>query len=341
MGTEVSARQIRAGEMLDRIMTTDMRLYFDEQVCKALYESARLATSGGGNHPLSLAAAQQIMAKVHRGSVFVVMTGWPAPYRRCGETDGPLGAVILARAIAKACEATPVFMGEPDVAASLVPLCRVAGMNVVDFEMAKAYKSSAQVRSFPIGDEPCLKAIEGVLAELKPSCVVSVERPGRNEKGVHHYTRGLSTSGVIAHLDYLFAQAHQEGILTVGIGDLGNELGLGKIKDTVAKYVKLGAKCLCPCGGGIAAADPADVTIFSTTSNWGAYGVAAALAILKGDPLVFHSGEIERDLLRAAREHGIVDGALDLPSLSVDTIPEDADVGIVELMGIIARKALQ
>ena len=341
MTPEVSARLKRAGEMLDRIMTTDMRLYFEEQVCAALYESARSASNGNSNEPLSLAAARRILSRVRPGDVFVVMTGWPTAYRPCGETDGPLGAVIVARAIAKACEATPVFLGEPDVASSLVPLCRVVGLNVLNLETAKAYRSSAHVRSVPIGDEPCRKVVDELVPELRPSCIVSVERPGRNGKGVHHYTRGVSASEGIAHLDYLFAAAQQEQILTVGIGDLGNELGLGKIRDTVAKHVKLGAKCLCPCGGGIAAADPADVTIFSTTSNWGAYGVAAALAIMKGDATVFHSGEIERALLHAAREHGIVDGALDVPSLSVDTIPEDVDAGIVEMMGLLVRKALQ
>jgi len=340
MAPEASTRHVRAGEMLDRIMTSDMRLYFEEQACTALYESARRSSSGDSDEPLSLVAARRILSRVRPGDVFVVMTGWPTAYRPCGETDGPLGAVILARAIAKACEATPVFLGEQDVASSLVPLCRVAGLNVLDLETAKTYRSSAHVRSVPVGDEPCRKLVERLVPELRPSCVVSVERPGRNEKGVHHYTRGVSISEGIAYLDYLFAAAQQEQILTVGIGDLGNELGLGKIKDTVAKYVKLGAKCLCPCGGGIAAADPADITIFSTTSNWGAYGVAAALAILKGDPGVFHSGDIERALLHASREYGIVDGALDLPSLSVDTIPEDADTGIVEMMGVIVRKAL-
>ncbi len=341
MAPETTAKTLRAGEMLDRIMTTDMRLYFEEHVCRALCESARLATTGGSNGPLSLAAAQRIVTRVKPGSMVIVMTGWPTAYRPCGETDGPLGAVILARAIARACEATPVFLGEPAIVASLVPLCHVAGLNVLDLETAKAYKCSAHVRSVPIGDDPCRKAGEELLPEIHPSCVISVERPGRNERGVHHYTRGISVSEGIARLDYLFASAHREHILTVGIGDLGNELGLGRIKETVAKHVKLGAKCLCPCGGGIAAADPADVTIFSTTSNWGAYGVAAALAILKGDATVFHSGDIERALLRAAREHGIADGALDVPSLSVDTIPEDADAGIVEMMGVIVLKALQ
>ncbi len=338
----MNAKQLRAGEMLDRVMTTDLRLYFEEdRILSALFQSAKEASSQGTECPLSVIAAQTILSRVSSGDRFIVMTGWRTPYRPYGETDGPLGAVILARAIARACDATPILLAEEEIASSLIPLCRVAALNVLDLETAKAYKSSAHIRSIPIGETESKRAIEGLLKELRPSCVVSVERPGRNAKGVHHYTRGLSCSEGIAYLDFLFGEAWDEKILTVAIGDLGNELGLGKIKEAVRKYVKFGSKCLCPCGGGIAAADPADVTIFSTTSNWGAYGVAAALAILKGDATVFHSGDIERALLHAAREHGIVDGALDVPSFSVDTIPEDADAGLVEMMGVIVRKALQ
>ncbi len=328
--------------MLDRVMTTDLRLYFEEdRTLSALFQSAKDASAQGTECPLSLIAAQTILGRVRSGDTFIIMTGWRTAYRPYGETDGPLGAVILARAIARACEATPILLAEEEIASTLVPLCRVAGLNVLDLETAKTYKSSVHIRGVPAGETESRRATEGLLKQLQPSCVVSVERPGRNERGVHHYTRGLTCSEGIAYLDYLFGEAWNEKILTVAIGDLGNELGLGKIKEAVRKYVKFGSKCLCPCGGGIAAADPADVTIFSTTSNWGAYSVAAALAILKGDATVFHSGDIERALLRAAREHGIVDGALDVPSLSVDTIPEGADAGIVEMMGLIARKALQ
>lgn len=337
----MNAKQVRAGEMLDRVMTTDLRLYFEkEDALSALFQSAKGASGQGTECPLSLIAAQTILGRVRPGDLFIVMTGWRTAYRPYGETDGPLGAVILARAIARACEATPILLAEDEITSRLAPLCHAAGLNVLDLETARAYKSSVHIRGVPIGETESRRATEGLLKELRPSCVVSVERPGRNEKGVHHYTRGLSCSEGIAYLDYLFGEAWDEKILTVGIGDLGNELGLGKIKEAVRKYVTYGSKCLCPCGGGIAAADPAEITVFSTTSNWGAYGVAAALALLKGDLNIFHNGEIERRVLRASCLTGIVDGALNFPSLSVDTIPEEADAGIVEMMRVIVEKAL-
>lgn len=204
MGSPINEKLMRAGEMLDRIMTTDMRLYFKtERICSALYQSAREVTSGDSGDPVTLVAAQKIMDRVKPGEIFLVMTGWRTSYRPQGETDGPLGAVILARAIAKTCGATPVLLAEEEIATSLIPLCRAAGLNVLDLETAKIFKSSAHIRSIPIGETESKKAIETILPELKPSCVITVERPGRNEKGVHHYTRGESASEGIAFLDFL------------------------------------------------------------------------------------------------------------------------------------------
>jgi hypothetical protein len=332
----------RTGEILDYIMTTDLRIYFEtEEVRSALYQSAREASSKGLGDPITTVAGKKIIDRVKQGDIFVVTTGWRAPYRPPGESDGPLGAVVLARAIAKACEATPVLLAEEEIAQSLVPLCKVAGLNVLDLESAKAFPSTVHIRSIPIGENESKKAIESIFPELNPSCVISVERPGRNEMGVHHYTRGVSCSEGIAYLDYFLEEAWRRKVLTIGIGDLGNELGLGKIKETVGKYIKYGSKCLCPCGGGIAASDPAEVTVFSTVSNWGAYGIAAALAVLKEDLDVFHTGDIERQMLRTCIVHGVVDGALNIPSYTVDTIPGEADVGVVEMMRVVIQKSVE
>ena len=330
------------GEILDGIMTTDTRLYFErEEICSALYKSAREATSGTSGEPVTVVGARKIAERVRRGDICCITTGWRTAYRPYGETDGPLGAVILARALDKACGATPVLLAEDDIAKNLVHVCRAAGLNVLDLEMAKGYDCSVNIKSVPIGQRESKEMIETLFSQLKPSCVISVERPGRNEKGVHHYTRGESCSEGIAYLDYLFEEAWHHKVLTIGIGDLGNELGLGKLRETVCRYIKYGSRCLCPCGGGIAVSDPAEVTVFSTVSNWGAYGIAAALAVVREDLDIFHTGDIERRMLRACVMNGAVDGAFNTPTFSVDTIPEETLAGIVELMRVVAQKGLE
>jgi len=331
-----------AGEKLDHIMTCDVRLNFKtEKVLPALYQRAREATNESSQNSITMTAAKKIIERVSPGDICIVLTGWKTPYRLYGETDGHLGAVVLARAIAKACKATPVLLAEDEIANSLIPLCRIAGLNVLDLQTAKATESSVYIKGMPIGKKESKEASENIFNELSPSCVISVERPGRNERGVHHYNRGESCSDGIAYLDYIFEEAWRKGVLTIGIGDYGNELGLGKLQDTVKKYIKYGSMCLCPCQGGIAASDPAEVTVFSSTSNWGAFGIAAALAILRGDLNIFHSGEIECEMLKNCVINGVVDGASNYPTRSVDTISEEADVGVVELMRTVIQKTVR
>ena len=60
----------------------------------------------------------------------------------------------------------------------------------------------------------------------------------------------------------------------------------------------------------------------------------------KGMSMDFMMGMSKRRMLRVCVLNGIVDGALDIPSLSVDTIPEEADVGVVEMMRVIVQKSL-
>src|SRR5262249_31925838 len=62
---------------------------------------------------------------------------------------------------------------------------------------------------------------------------------------------------------------------TIGIGDGGNEIGMGKIAwETIHRNV--------PNGGLIACRVPTDHLIVAGVSNWGAYALAAGVALLSG-----------------------------------------------------------
>lgn len=78
----------------------------------------------------------------------------------------------------------------------------------------------------------------------------------------------------------------------MGIGDVGNEIGMGNINDTVKKLLPLGSKCLCPCGAGVAAATKVDLAITAAISNWGAYAIAAAISALTGEAEAFPSPNV-------------------------------------------------
>jgi hypothetical protein len=81
-----------------------------------------------------------------------------------------------------------------------------------------------------------------------------------------------------------------------------------------------------PRGGLVACRVPTDHLIVCGVSNWGAYGLAAGVRLLRGaapDPALFDV-ETERRLLQKMVEHGpLVDGVLGRPGVSVDGLPFD------------------
>ena len=71
-----------------------------------------------------------------------------------------------------------------------------------------------------------------------------------------------------APLDALFLR-RRAGTVTIGIGDGGNEIGMGRVRARVVRDVPNGAK--------IASVVRTDHLVVAGTSNWGAWGVVAHL----------------------------------------------------------------
>ena len=163
--------------------------------------------------------------------------------------------------------------------------------------------------------------------------LVAIERPGRNEKNVYHNCVGEDVSDLCAPIDYLFEEAK---LLTVGIGDVGNEVGMGNIRYAVKKYHPFGAVCRCPCKGGIASIVGCDELVVSLTSNWGAYALAFGLSALSGVELDL-DGEKEKKMLENAVQVGLVDGLDGIAKPSVDGIPSERSADVVQLMANVAE----
>eukprot|EP01043_Picozoa_sp_COSAG02_P081341 COSAG02_NODE_19821_length_863_cov_1.090314_2_plen_160_part_00 len=78
---------------------------------------------------------------------------------------------------------------------------------------------------------------------------------------------------MMAPLDELFLLAQkttQRRVVTTGIGDGGNEVGMGKVIKAVHQHINNGVSIGCTT--------PADFLITASVSNWGGYALAAALA---------------------------------------------------------------
>ncbi|NXX34469.1 GLUCM protein, partial [Nicator chloris] len=104
--------------------------------------------------------------------------------------------------------------------------------------------------------------------------LVAIERAGMAADGNYYNARKVNIKHLVDPIDELFLAARTiPGVTTTGVGDGGNELGMGKVKDAVKKHIKNGAVIACDV--------EADFTVVAGVSNWGGYAIACALHVLR------------------------------------------------------------
>jgi hypothetical protein len=232
------------------------------------------------------------------------------------ETDGPPGAACLGRAL-RALGADVTYVTD---AAALPPLqasLKVLGepASVLTFHVPHAAGG---------GPEPgaARDVARRLLAEYRPTHLVSIERPGRARDGQYRSARGQSLTEWNGPLDELFLAAPARTV-TIGIGDGGNEIGMGTVHARVARAGTVFRA--------IASVVAVRHLVVAGVSNWGAYGVVAELARLAGRPLL-HTAEEEDAMVRACVDAGAVDGLTRRAEPTVDGLPLPAHVGMLELL---------
>jgi len=324
------------GDSVDHLMQTDMRLPgFPRGFIEAIYQACRKVV---GN-PLCLSAADAIQKRVSGESTVIISTGFVfPPFFPSGETDGPIGAVAMAYAIHHGIGARIVFITEREVIDVLKATCTAAGLAVYGYEHFRNIPGAIHIRDFTYDMDQARQEGNRILDELKPSAVITVEKIGRNEKDIYHSARGSDLGEHTIKADFLVEEATRRGILTIGIGDLGNEIGLGSVADTAKKAIgPLGEKCSCGCGGSVITKVGADIPIMATMSNWGAYGIAAGLAFISEKPKILHSPDLEMRMTEACVRAGAKDGALVSPTLSCDCTTVEGSMGFVQLLHELIR----
>jgi hypothetical protein len=323
------------GENVDQLVTIDVLSY---GVIGPLYRAAR-ARQGG---PLYMQAARRLQDQVVKGSSVLITTGLILPgHHPYGETDGPIGTAVLARALALGLKAKVLVVTEPELTGMLAALLRAAELQVVGAEAFRndpgTHRLVACVLPLSRDDQEAARQACQYLETYGVRAAVAIEKAGANAKGVYHMVGGTDISAEVSKGAVLFAEARRRNILTVGIGDRGNELGFGPIADAVQSLLPFGKRCRCPCGGGVADETPAALTLPAVVSNWGAYGVAACLAALVEDPEVIHTPELEVELLRTAVREGGVDGMTGRAMPAADGLGLAVNAGVVALLGEIYR----
>jgi hypothetical protein len=188
-----------------------------------------------------------------------IVSGFYLPVPQVGETDGPPGAKAIGQAL-EALGGTAVYLTD----AINAPLFRAMGLTRVEL-----YRPD-------------------LLDALGLSHLIATERPGRAQDGRYYTMAGRDITEFTPPIDELFLQAAGRGVPTVAIGDGGNEIGMGNVIDRVRSDVKNGPTigCVVRC----------DHLIVAGVSNWGAYGLAAALAVLTGKLLLPSAAQAEQDL---------------------------------------------
>jgi D-glutamate cyclase len=317
------------GERIDRLMTVEIRPLgggLPAGFVVPMYEVCR-AHHG---EPLSSLAARRLTDTLNRGDTVFIATGaGVAPRLPQGETDGPVGAAVLARALILALGVRVVLVTEDAHAAPVVAVADVINAEWVGRDKPRA----VSVVTFPLGLEPGAKIAEALMEEYRPAAVVFVERDGPNKEGFFHGVRGdCRNPEDVGHVYLLADLARKGGVLSIGIGDGGNEVGFGAVRDAITAVHPLGGKSLAGHASGVVTVTATDIVVSASVSNWGAYGIAAALAAISRDVDVLHTPQLEHTLIKATVEAGARDGATSKAEVAVDGINWEGHTSFVELL---------
>jgi hypothetical protein len=267
----------------------------------------KLDAAGDGGSRV-VAAATTLRDAVADGECVILTTGFPIPPAGRPETDGPPGTMVLARAL-RAMGAAPVIVAEPALSEPLAAAADVLGCPAVPFE--------------PISPAATSAAAKRVLTRCEPTAVIAIERPSRTADGSYRSMTGTEITDHVAPVDALFTAAQARGIPTIGVGDGGNEIGMGRVRSTVEAEIDHGDR--------IAATTAVDQLVVAGVSNWGAYGIVAALAT-RTESAALHDPATERALLAACCEAGCVDGRAGVAAPRVDGLDAELHAHLVGLL---------
>ena len=212
----------------------------------------------------------------HPGDVIIV-TGFYVLMADKPETDGPPGAIAIGDALG-ALGRRVTYVSDSYTA----PVLRgwAGDANIVEFPIAGVAESKNHAAA--------------VLRRVKPSLLVSIERCGRTDDDTYLNMRSRDISPQTARVDYLF----DGSVPSVGIGDGGNEIGMGNLAEVIPTVDSLPDQ---------PAVTKVDRLIIASVSNWGGYGLVAALSRLTGKNLL-PAVEHETRMIEAMIEAGAVDG---------------------------------
>ena len=240
-------------------------------------------------------------ALVHSGPV-IIATGFYIMMSDAPETDGPPGAFAIGNALRE--------LGNPVMYTADEPMAYMMA------SWRARHRDPSPIIRFPIIDDPNINEhfVQETITERDPALLISIERCSRDADGVYRNMRGRDITPQTARVDRLF----ECGLPSIGIGDGGNEIGMGNLAEVVAQADQLPDQ---PAVVGC------DRLIISSTSNWGGYGLVAALSLEVGRNLL-PDVDTDADCIRFLVDSGAVSGVSGEHDYLVDefTLEENAAV---------------
>jgi hypothetical protein len=223
----------------------------------------------------------------HKGRVMIT-TGFYILSAGAPETDGPPGAVAIGNALAEL--GYDVSYVTDSVSLSALASIASPEHTITEFPITN-HRESAEFAQELIRDE-------------RPDLMISIERAGISSDGIYRNMRSMDISDHNAKIDHLFDQHPY----SLGIGDGGNEIGMGNLAEIIADTEGL---------PDLPAVTTTTILMCAAVSNWGGYGLVTALSQAAGRNLL-PSLDDEVDWVTTLVDGGAVDGFSGDSKLYVD-----------------------
>ena len=233
-------------------------------------------------------ARRENRRKTKRPARALVVTGFyiPQAQQPAAETDGPLGAIELCMAL-RAVGGDAWLVSDEHCAPVI---CAAAGDLLPEDRVLIAPHAKPEFDAW-------FNMVIDLVKRYSIDTLVFIERVGPARDGRPRNMRGVDIAEWTAPLSQLaLLELH-----TIGVGDGGNEIGMGRVADyAISGVVAHGESIACTVA--------ADQLVVAGTSNWGAHALVCAMRAL-GCPQV--EPYLERDWHRAVLNAIVVAGGLD------------------------------
>jgi hypothetical protein len=226
-----------------------------------------------------------------------ILTGFFIPHANpaAAETDGPPGAVTLGRVLSGLGHQVVLMTDEP-CRGGLVASARAAGLDDVPLEVVPLAGASQWCHEFlsrrqqgdglkhlvaieRVGPSHDLDSMTVQPREGAPPEAEFLERVPNETWGCCHNMRARVIDEWTADVSVLFDRLNEfcPGAVTIGIGDGGNEIGMGAVP-----WEELVARLPGDHSARIPCRIATDWNVLAGISNWGAWSLSAAVALFAG-----------------------------------------------------------